>query len=266
MAQVTDWVFFLGGRDLEMLEIGLLVRGNLKRKAIVDKRLPWHAAKASAYRNEIAGALAARRRPVLVELQPDLPPEILDRCVLVDHHGPLAGADRPTNLEQVFALLGLPATAWSRRMALVAANDRGWIPELRAAGAIPMEIAAIRAEDRAAQGVAPVDEAAAEAAIDAAETVLAGSLILIRLPHDRTSPVFDRLALSVAQGDLPDALVAGPTEFNFSGRGDRVQALAAAFPGGWYGGALPERGFWGHGSPLPPLEAVLSALQQAQRG
>jgi len=252
--------FLLGGHDLEMLEISRLVLATLGPDAVVDKGLPWHAALASAYAAEIEAALAGGVRPVLVELRPDLPAEMLDRSTIVDHHGPLAGADKPTSLEQVFALLDLPQAAWTRRLALVAANDRGWIPELRAMGADADEIAAIRAEDRVAQGVTAAEEAAAKAALAAAERRPSG-LVLVRLPHGRTSPVFDRLAMDAVPDAPPDALVVSPGELDFSGAGARVTALARAFPDGWSGGALPERGFWGHGAPLPGLDAVLAVIE-----
>lgn len=113
-------LFLLGGHDLEMLEIGRLVRETLGEAAVVDKDLPWHAAAASAYRAEIEAAVAAGATPVLVELRDDLPPALSGRCVQVDHHGERAGADQPTSLEQVFALLGLPQERWTRRHALVA--------------------------------------------------------------------------------------------------------------------------------------------------
>ena len=255
--------FFLGGRDLEMLEIRRLVTATLGDDAVVDKRLPWHGALASAYRGEIDAALGSGALPVLVELRPDLPAELIERCRLVDHHGQLAGADQPTSLEQVFSLLGLPPSAWTRRLALVAANDRGWIPELRAMGASVAEIAAIRAEDRAAQGVTAAEEAAAEAALAERVPRLDGSLLLVRLPHDRTSPVFDRLALETAPAAPPDTLVVSPGELNFSGAGDRVLALARAYPDGWSGGALPARGFWGHGLKLPALDEVLAVIEGA---
>lgn len=253
-------LFLLGGHDLEMLEIGRLVRETLGDEAVLDRHLSWHAATASAYRAEIEAALTAGGTPVLVELRDDLPPGLSRRCVHVDHHGERAGADRPTALEQAFALLGLPQERWTRRHALVAANDRGWIPELRAMGATVAEIAAIRAEDRAAQGVTAEEEAAAEAALARREHRLDGGLVLVRLPHARTSPVFDRLALEAGDGEPPDALVLSPEEVNFSGHGSRVLALAAAFPGGWHGGALPVRGFWGHAAPLPDEQAVIATL------
>lgn len=256
-------LFLLGGHDLEMLEIKRLVSDTLGREAVLDKRLPWHAALASAYAHDIERALAVGLLPVLVELRPDLPAEVIERCTIVDHHGKLAGAERPTSLEQVFGLLGLAKSSWTRRLALIAANDRGWIPELRATGASDAEIAAIRAEDRAAQGVTAAEEKAAAAALEARERRLGGSLTLVRLPHARTSPVFDRLALEAAPEEPPDTLVVSPGELNFSGHGDRVAALAAVYPDGWSGGALPARGFWGHAAPEPALDDVISTIAEA---
>ena len=145
--------FFLGGRDLEMVEIRRLLDRHAAGR-IEDKRLAWGAA-LSAYREELLAALARGETPVMIELADDLLADLFDRArvIVVDHHGPLAGHDRPTSIEQVFALLGLPAAAWTRRLALVAANDRAHVAGMRALGATPDEIAEIRAADRAAQGV-----------------------------------------------------------------------------------------------------------------
>lgn len=260
MATLT---FFLGGRDLEMAEIAALVRATVGAHAVVDKGLPWHGAVASAYANEIATALACGRQPVLVELGLDLDAGVIDRCLVVDHHGSRAGADQPTSLEQVFALLHLPPSRWTRRHALVAANDRGWIPGLRAMGATAAEIAAIRAEDRAAQGITAADEEAGARALIGRERVADGSLVVVRLPHARTAVVMDRLAQEAGDDQVPDTLIQSPGEVNFSGCGGRVRALDAAFPGGWCGGALPHFGFWGKAAPLPPVDALIAVLSAA---
>jgi hypothetical protein len=259
----TGHLFLLGGRDLEMVEVGRLVRDALGEEALRDQALPWHDANASAYAEDIATALRCGQTPVLIELRPDLPGAILDHCVVVDHHGKRAGTERPTSLEQVFELLRLPRSRWTRRLALVAANDRGWVPGLRAIGARPAEIAAIRAEDRAAQGITKSDEEAGRIALANRVVCLDGTLVRVKLPHDRTAVVFDRLAVEAGEGDPPDTLVIGPQELNFSGRGRRVLELAAAFPAGWSGGDLPARGFWGHAAPLPELADVLRTIARA---
>ena len=253
-------VFFLGGRDLEMVEIGRLVRAELGEEAVADKALSWSEARASVYGPEIRAALAHGRKPVLVELKTDLPHAVIGQCHIVDHHGERAGATAPTAIEQVFALLGLSAERWTRRLALVAANDRGWIPEMRAIGATTEEIEAIRMEDRAAQGVTAEQEASAPRAIAKAER--RGDLLVVRLDHSRAGAVLDRLALDAGNEVPSDTLVIGADELNFSGHGGRVLALVAAFPDGWYGGALPGRGYWGHAAPLPPLVDVLAILDQ----
>ncbi len=252
--------FFLGGRDLEMATIHeLLLASGIAPEDLHDGQLPW-GAKVSAYREQIERALAAGRTPVLVELEDDL--GLGDGAIHIDHHGPRGGGSAPTSLHQIFALLQLPADRWTAWFERVAANDRGWIPELRALGLTDQEIASIRAADRKAQGITADDETGAEQAIASAETIWDGKLTIVRLPHNRISPVTDRLA--VANGPEQNILVISqapteprPAEINFSGEGWIVAMLDGCFPGGWTGGALPERGFWGHGDPVPDVRKFL---------
>ncbi|MDQ3960178.1 MAG: hypothetical protein M3255_07855 [Pseudomonadota bacterium] len=105
---------------------------------------------------------------MLIELQDDLglDPE---RVVVIDHHGERVGADQPTSLHQVFDLLGLPSTRWSRWCELVAANDLGYIPTMREAGATQKEIVKVRAADRAAQGITAEEETQGAQAVAQAE-------------------------------------------------------------------------------------------------
>lgn len=252
--------FFLGGADLEMREIARLIREYAPDTPVFDKGLTW-GAKASDYAADIAAALAAGRRPVLVELALDMPlpaDAAPADIVIIDHHGAAAGADRPTSLHQIFALLNLPPAAWTRRLELVAANDCGHIREMRRLGATWDEIAQIRADDRASQGVTPAMEAAGEAAVAALETILDGRARLARLPHARCSVVTDRLD----PDDPRPLIVLSPGEVNVYAPGPVIAALDRAFPGGWSGGALPAYGFWGRGAPVPP-ESALSAVVAA---
>lgn len=253
MSLLPPFSFFLGGRDLEMREIAQAIRDHAPDARLFDKGLAW-GARASDYAADIAASVAAGRRPVLVELALDIP--LPDDAVIVDHHGANAGADRPTSLHQVFALLGLPPAAWTRRLELVAANDRGHIREMRSIGATEEEIAQIRRDDRAAQGVTPDMEAAGEAAIAALETVLDGRARLARLPHARCAVVTDRLD----PDDARPLLVLSPGEINTYGPGPVIAGLDRAFPGGWSGGALPDYGFWGHGAPIPPESDLLAVV------
>lgn len=214
-----------------------------------DKRLAW-GARVSDYRDEIAAALNRGETPVLIELTDDLPADAFDRArtIVVDHHGARAGADRPTSLEQVFALLGRPAGAWTRDLALIAANDRGHIEAMRAFGAGDDEIRSVRARDRAAQGVSAAEEDAASAAIAGRRVI--GRLTRVTVPHDRSTAVADLMEPALGGPGYDALLVEMPTKLAFFGDGAGVAWLAAAVPGSWSGGALPDRGFWG--AVLPP--------------
>ncbi|HIP83247.1 MAG TPA: hypothetical protein EYH19_06700 [Desulfocapsa sulfexigens] len=236
--------FFLGGHDLEMLTILELLKANgIAAKDIFDKQLAWGAA-ADDYRQEIQSCFEYGRAPVLIELA-DREGKYHNRAIVIDHHNESAGQDVPTSLHQVFDLLGLAKNAWTRWHELVAANDRGYIPALLAVGATQQEIQDIRAADRAAQGVTPEEEKLCEDALTRLEYLLEGSLVIARLPHNRTSPLCDRLEPALGGAGYRNLLVFCPREVNFFGSGRLVEQLAGSFPGCWYGGALPEYGFWG---------------------
>ena len=241
---MKDYHYFLGGNDLEMEAIRrLLDYRNIPAGHIHDKKLGW-GAKASDYAGEIH-ALPEKAIPVLIELENDLglkPP----KAIVLDHHGEQAGMDRPTVLEQLWSLLEMPPQDWGKPpfddFPLIVANDRGYIPAMRRMGASDEDIATIRARDRKAQGITDEEEAAAEAAIEQRRKTAEGRLIVVELPHARIAPVTDRLALGDGYDNL---LIISPGEVNFSGDGALVACLDRAFPGGWYGGELPRRGYWG---------------------
>ncbi|WP_128292284.1 hypothetical protein [Afifella aestuarii] len=260
MSQTSDLVFFLGGRDLEMLAIRHLVEETLGADAIVDRGLFW-GARASDYASDIDTVLKAGKRPVLVELEID---DEISGAIVVDHHGETAG--RPSALEQVFQLLDLPKERWTRRFALIAANDCGHLRAMAELGASPEEMDKIRRDDRAAQGITAEEEQAGIAALAAAEEALDGRLLIVRSPHDRTAAITDPLRLrELERGDpTRDLLIEGPEELSFFGRGASIAALDAAFPGGWRGGDLPEQGFWGmrRDGGAPDAEAALAVLKQ----
>jgi hypothetical protein len=225
-----------------------------------DKKLAW-GAKASAYLEEIEQSLDSGYTPVLVELDYDLPiPR--ERCLLVDHHGPRAGEQTPTALEQVFKLLALEPSQWTRWHALVAANDRGYIPEMRRMGATIEEIRDVRQQDRRAQGITADDEARAMELVRSAEAMADGRLTVVRSPHPLTSALGDVLHADLGGPGYQNLLTIGPGEVRFNGEGRLVRCLAETFPRGWYGGALPSHGYWGTtaDSPDDVLSLLLSAL------
>ena len=245
---MTTHRFFLGGADLEMAAIRELLDRHASGR-VVDKRLAW-GARVEDYLEEILASLVAGETPVLVELaDKTLPAAAFDRarCVIVDHHGERAGADEPCSLEQVFSLLGLDrARDWTRRLALIAANDKGHVRAMRALGADDDEIRAVRKADRRAQGVTTADEAAARDAI--AQRTVEGRLTTVELPCARASVVADLIEPVLGGPGADQLLVIMPSELAFYGDGGVVDALdaeTADVDGSWSGGGMPVRGFWG---------------------
>jgi hypothetical protein len=237
--------YFLGGNDLEMEAIRRLLRDKeVPPDHVHDKNLDW-GAKASDYREELE-QLPHTAVPVLIELANDLG---LDesRIIIVDHHGGRAGVDKPTSLEQMWRLLEMAPDQWGKGeyadFPLIAANDRGYIPAMRQLGASEEKIADIRRRERAAQGITEEQEQQAEEAIRRQRTI-EERLTVVHLAHSKTAPVTDRLALKPGHENI---LAISPKEINFFGDGRAVCRLHKQYPGGWYGGALPQRGYWGHG-------------------
>jgi len=224
-------VFFLGGMDAEMCAIEQLLQE--QGQVVYNRKLSW-GAKASAYADELAKI--SDKIPVLIELEIDIP--IPEQSIVIDHHGEQAGKDKPTSIEQVADLLRIPLNRWQQ---LIAANDRGWIDGLIEFGATEEEIEKVRRFDRQCQGVSEEEERAAEQAVKAVR--MEGDIAVVEYPFKRVSPVMDRL-----YGKYENILVITRVSVNFSGDGRLVKKLAKAFPEGWYGGNLPEKGFWGMNS------------------
>jgi len=259
MIKSGNYFFFLGGYDLEMLTIRELLQ-KYSPDSYCDKKLLW-GAKASDYRDEISDALQAGKIPVFIELIDDL--QLGGKVIIVDHHGALAGKDRPTSLHQVFALLGLEEDLWTRHLELVAANDRAYIEGMVEVGATKDEIITYRAKDRAAQGITQEQEREAEVAIANLKELCDGQLTLVSLSHNRTAAVADRLAPELGGAGYKNLLIISPNETNFFGAGNIIKKLDQRFPGGWFGGRLPESGFWGRtGEPPGILSTVVGWLNE----
>lgn len=257
----SSLLFLLGGHDLEMLEIRKLLEGS--RVHFHDKGLGW-GAKASHYRAEIEEALNRGQTPALVELIDDMELEKSGaNVVIVDHHGPRAGADKPSALRQVFQLIKAPEKAWGRYYDLVAANDIGYIPAMIQMGATIEEIKKIRRADRCAQGVTEAEDASAKESAASASWLKNGRLVVAHIPHSRTSSLTDSINLhAIASGSpMPENILAiSPDQTNFFGLGDIVYALKDDYPGGWYGGALPAYGFWGITQRIDLTDFILARI------
>ena len=121
------------------------------------------------------------------------------------------------------------------------------------------QMRAIRAHDRAAQGITGTQEEQGIEACKSPRTLYGGRLTVVTLPHGRTATVTDVLDKRLGGPGYENLLIFSPEQTSFFGAGGAINALKEAFPGGWSGGELPQRGFWGHASFLG-VGAVLAAL------
>lgn len=181
---MTEKVFLLGGYDLEMLEIKNILEQN--GNTYLDKQLKWDNAILEVYRGELEIYSNNKAYAIYgIELQEhefSLP----SNYYRIDHHNALS--DLPSSIEQICTLLDVPMT---RYLKLVAANDKAYIPGMKAIGASPDEISDIRLRDRQAQGVTQREEELAKQALKYKERD--GDLIIIYSHSDRFSPICDSL-------------------------------------------------------------------------
>jgi hypothetical protein len=236
---MTNYELFLGGHDAEMKSIESLAKEN--GVTVYDSNLGW-GAKASAYIDQILKTIADGKTPVLVELINDLPGEISEKVKWVDHHNERAGEE--ASIFQVSDLIG---STRSRSMRIIAANDVAYIPGMIKEGATTKEIDEIRRLDRGQQGVTDEMERQSEDALKNMERYPELSdLIIVRIPHSKSSPVTDRLyGQQIKQNIL---ILAGNGEVNYFGDGVLCATLKEKFQG-WCGGSglgkAGETAFWG---------------------
>ena len=169
-------LFLLGGYDLEMVEIKKILEEN--GVDFKDKHLSW-GAKLSEYEEylDFDGKIYG------IELVEDIEPPT--NYIAIDHHN--KRYKQKSSLEQVAEILDLKLTRWQQ---LVAANDRGYIPEMRRLCATDDEIKKIRREDRLAQGITENEEKIAELEIENIKEIDGVYLLKTTLKH--FSPLVDR--------------------------------------------------------------------------
>jgi len=174
--QTRKYHFLLGGRDLEMLEIKKILQEHQHRFS--DLQLEW-GAKLSSYSH----LFILSDHFVGIELQEDVcRPQYYTP---IDHHN--INKTKPASIEQVADLLKIKL---NRFQLLVAANDKGYIPAMKAFGATKEEIAQIRMLDRRAQGVSEHDEELAKiTARDHAS--MQGKTIVVESKIQKFSPIVD---------------------------------------------------------------------------
>ncbi|HED38145.1 MAG TPA: hypothetical protein ENI76_07870, partial [Ignavibacteria bacterium] len=174
-----NFIFFLGGYDLEMITIREILEEN--EQEYIDKNLKW-GAKLSEYKDKLA-ELHHNEIPVLIELTLDIPAP--KNATIIDHHN--EKENKPSSLEQIAELLNVKL---NRRQQLIAANDRGHISALKEICASENEIREIRKKDKDAQGVTEEDESLAKESIEENKRDVIGATIIKSL-SDKFSPITD---------------------------------------------------------------------------
>lgn len=176
-----NYVFFLGGYDLEMKTIAELLHE--QGCEIIDHKLTW-GAKASNYKKEIEN-LGREQIPVLIELEIDI--KLPSGTILIDHHN--EHEEKQSSIVQISSLLNIELNRWQQ---LVSANDKGYISAMECICATEGEIKRIREADRRAQGVTQQDEKYAEESIKKYLEEKNGITIINSLT-EKFSPITDRM-------------------------------------------------------------------------
>ena len=209
-----DFLFLIGGKDLEMEAITQLLTDN--HLQVADCNLQW-GAKLSSYQ----AIFNDYQTFVGIELVPDIAPP--KHYIEIDHHN--ENSHKKSSLEQIIVLLEGDLnlkTDFVRDLQLIAANDSGYIPAMLNLCATPDEVSDIRHRDRKAQGVTPEDELLAEQSIRENLTIENGITIVKSLTQ-HFSAVTDRLY------PCERLLIYTDNELNYYGKG--VPKLTAAFHG-----------------------------------
>lgn len=213
-------LFLLGGHDLEMIEIKHLLENN--NEIYIDRNLAW-GAKLSEYADQLGfnGAIYG------IELEEDTPlPPNYQR---IDHHNELSHL--PASIEQVAHIVRVQLT---REQQLIAANDRGYIPAMKAIGASGEEIADIRLKDRRAQGITEEDERLGQQSIDDNLT-WENKVAIINALTPRFPTITDRMF-----GVAKQLIVHTPEKVVYYG--PNIDALAAKYKE-W----IPKKAYYGGG-------------------
>lgn len=218
--------FFIGGMDLEMVEIIKLLSEH--RRRFENKNLRW-GAKASSYGAEIRKADESGYAPVLIELELDC--EVPAGAIIIDHHG--IRSNEPAAILQVCELLGVKPSRWQK---LVAANDVRFLHGLLEFGASKKEIEEIRADDRKVQGVTEGQEQQIRDYDGLRIESVNGINIAVadNLPHSRFAPIQDCIFVE-GNADVLVCVHRESNEVNFYWYPELCRALHEKFPESYSG-------------------------------
>ncbi len=197
----TNYLFLLGGHDLEMLEIKELLDKNNEK--YLDNNLAW-GAQWSDYSSDIINPENKKKTFVGIELAGKKRRPI--GSIDIDHHNFNSG--KLSSIEQVSELLNVELNHWQK---LVAANDRGYIPGLELLCATKEEIKKIREADKKAQGVTEEDEAKAKESIEKHKET-AGDVVIVKSLTNKFSPITDLM-----YGKADQLIIYNDTSLNYYG-------------------------------------------------
>lgn len=243
--------FIVPANDGEAVEIRKILSAN--KVAHIVTRQPWGATWANL-EPEVAQAVES-----FLSANPDAQVHGVElggparwNAINIDHHvyRDENRSNEKSSIEQVAALLNIELT---RHQSLIAANDKGYIPALIAAGATTNEIKIVRAQDRLSQGVTPDQEAQAVADINSAE--VRDGKWLVRCPKGATSAITDRI-----YGQYSELITVDGQNGKWIYFGARHQEFYALTDGEtharWYGGD-PKSGFSGVEKPTSETQAKI---------
>lgn len=263
------YTFLLGGPDLEMKTIREWLMAMQKENnfnwQISDMAPSWNEAKLSHHQSWFK---EVDRIYVGIELQNNLFTELPDRPTpqmlhtgvfqgytfqyyVIDHHNEYAHL--AASIEQLAALLG---KTLNRHQQLIAANDRGYKPAMRAMGATEEEVAFVRKLDRQAQGVSEEMEQIAEDSLR--NSRLANDILVVNTPLGNFSAIVDRV-------EQKKMLIYNVNSLNYYGPG--IPVLAEKFAElinvqkAYYGGG--DSGFFGIAAGAlsePELEQIIQNI------
>jgi hypothetical protein len=178
---IKNYVFLLGGHDLEMKEIKQLL--DQHKVAYLDEKLSWTDAKWSAYSKYFESPKYKNKTFVGIELfgKEDIPKGAED----IDHHN--FDSDKKPAIEQVAEQLGVELNRWQK---LVAANDKAYISGMEEICATKKEIEEIRKKDKREQGVTEKDEAKAKESVKK-HKIEDRDIIIVKSLTNKFSPITD---------------------------------------------------------------------------
>lgn len=197
-----NYVFLLGGQDLEMLEIKKIL--NELGLKYIDKKLSW-GAKWSDFSEDLKNP--NHENTVFAGIELSGKEEKPFNAIDIDHHNI---DSELSSIEQIAQQYNVKLNRWQK---LVAANDKEYIGGMKKMCATDEEIEKVRIADRKAQGVTIEDEKLAEKSIEENLEVIKG-ITVVYAQCSKFSPITDRLFLKTDK-----LLIYNNSELNYYGCG-----------------------------------------------